>query len=319
MTTPYPSGPGNDPWAAPAHPGDIVPKHAGQPASSEPVPGQQLPGQQLPGQHAPAQPAHQQSVSGGSAPHDPWQGAGPLAPTSPGGPGYGPGSSYPPVAPFPPLLADGMQLASVWKRVGATVLDQLALLIALLPLVAVLVILQFAGLALVASAPAIGDNEAAAGASMGVVVLISILVYILMFVYSLGLTYWYFIHRVRKTGATLGKQMLGLRIRSIAADGQLTWGQVWGRYLTASLLSSFTGGVGAFVDILWCFWDERRQCLHDKAVGTVVIDEGLQIVPATHPDVQRVRATPFPKGWVADGPSPVTPPTYPRHPQLRTY
>jgi uncharacterized RDD family membrane protein YckC len=30
-------------------------------------------------------------------------------------------------------------------------------------------------------------------------------------------------------------------------------------------------GFGAFLDLLWPLWDERRQTLHDKAVGTYVI------------------------------------------------
>jgi hypothetical protein len=27
------------------------------------------------------------------------------------------------------------------------------------------------------------------------------------------------------------------------------------------------------LDVLWCLWDEERQCLHDKVASTVVVNE----------------------------------------------
>jgi uncharacterized RDD family membrane protein YckC len=27
------------------------------------------------------------------------------------------------------------------------------------------------------------------------------------------------------------------------------------------------------LDPLWCVWDNNRQCLHDKAVGTIVVND----------------------------------------------
>jgi uncharacterized RDD family membrane protein YckC len=33
----------------------------------------------------------------------------------------------------------------------------------------------------------------------------------------------------------------------------------------------FVGGWYALLDELWLLWDPRRQCLHDKWAGTVVV------------------------------------------------
>ena len=33
----------------------------------------------------------------------------------------------------------------------------------------------------------------------------------------------------------------------------------------------YVGGVYSLVDALWLLWDPRRQCLHDKLPGTVVV------------------------------------------------
>jgi uncharacterized RDD family membrane protein YckC len=37
-------------------------------------------------------------------------------------------------------------------------------------------------------------------------------------------------------------------------------------------LSGYTGVIG-LVDPLWCLWDNDRQCVHDKAVNTIVVND----------------------------------------------
>jgi uncharacterized RDD family membrane protein YckC len=135
---------------------------------------------------------------------------------------------------------------------------------------------------------------------------------VLLVLVILAFQYWYFIHRVRQVGATFGKQVLGLRIRTYHTDGQLTWAQVWGRFGLLQLASGFTGGLVGILDALWLFWDKHRQTLHDKTVGTIVVDSSVPRVPEDHPAAQYARAFPAPRGWVADGPNPQTPATYPR-------
>jgi uncharacterized RDD family membrane protein YckC len=72
------------------------------------------------------------------------------------------------------------------------------------------------------------------------------------------------------TGRTLGKRWL--RIRPVRLDGSpLGTGVAFGRaalYAVAGLL----GWVG-LIDSLWCVWDGDNQCVHDKIVNTLVIND----------------------------------------------
>jgi uncharacterized RDD family membrane protein YckC len=71
-------------------------------------------------------------------------------------------------------------------------------------------------------------------------------------------------------GRTLGKRWLGLR--PVRVDGsRLTFGRALGR-------SAFRYGMGllswfGLLDPLWCLWDDRRQCVHDKVADTIVIND----------------------------------------------
>lgn len=204
-------------------------------------------------------------------------------------------------------LPDGTPLASVWKRLAAVVLDTIFVSIITVPFVVVVVGVFMGGL--LASVPATADagDEPPAGfyavffALYAVVLLLGALV-----------AFFYYVLRVRQVGATFGKQILGLRIRSVAADGQLTWAQAWGRWGLPYVVNLFTSGLVGVIDVLWCLWDPYRQCLHDKAVGTVVIDTSLS-GPAPHGlALQRARATSPPRGWLANGPVPHPPAGYPR-------
>ena len=71
-------------------------------------------------------------------------------------------------------------------------------------------------------------------------------------------------------GRTLGKRWL--HIRPVRTNGTaLGWGRSFGRsgvYWASGLLS----WVG-LLDPLWCLWDVNRQCLHDKAADTIVIND----------------------------------------------
>lgn len=71
--------------------------------------------------------------------------------------------------------------------------------------------------------------------------------------------------RVGYKGQSLGKQAVGVHV--VRADGRPT-GALEGffRWLL-SLLLQWTI-VGLLVDLLWPLWDERRQTVHDKAIGT---------------------------------------------------
>lgn len=65
--------------------------------------------------------------------------------------------------------------------------------------------------------------------------------------------------------ATLGKKALGLKVLSVngrpISFGQAT-GRFFGRYVSAAIL---------FIGYLMMLWDDKKQTLHDKLAGTIVI------------------------------------------------
>ncbi len=73
-------------------------------------------------------------------------------------------------------------------------------------------------------------------------------------------------------GRTLGKRALGIRIRPVAADVPLGWGQVVARWGVFEACSLVLGGLPLLLDCLWPLWDRPwQQALHDKAARTIVI------------------------------------------------
>ena len=75
-------------------------------------------------------------------------------------------------------------------------------------------------------------------------------------------------------GQTLGKMVWGVRVRDAATGGPLGQAKAALRYLAPALLSIVTFGLIWFPDGLWLFWDRRRQTLHDKIAGSVVVSAG---------------------------------------------
>lgn len=221
--------------------------------------------------------------------------------------GYAPGAPAEPPVPLT-HTPDGMALASPGKRLGAYVVDYLILTVISLIVMTVFLFVIVGGGALsgVFDTTTSSNGEPPPGFFVLVVGGYALLLAVLTVV-----SLWYYILRVRQVGATPGKQLLGLRVRTFHTDGQLTWAQVWGRYGLPGIVHSFFF-VTFFVDVLWLLFDKHRQTLHDKAVGTVVVDTSVPRAPAEHPGVQLARAFPAQRGWVADGPNPQTPATYPR-------
>jgi len=75
-------------------------------------------------------------------------------------------------------------------------------------------------------------------------------------------------------GATLGKMALGIKVqRADGTAGAPGLGVALIRWATMQLpsLIPFLGNIWSLIDPLWCLWDSRRQCLHDKAASTIVV------------------------------------------------
>lgn len=83
----------------------------------------------------------------------------------------------------------------------------------------------------------------------------------------------YTILLIRFKGATLGKMAVGVRVRPLDREGLPTWGQSVLRWVTSDLVSLIpqVGGLYSLLNALWCLWDGKRQCLHDKLPKTVVV------------------------------------------------
>jgi len=82
-------------------------------------------------------------------------------------------------------------------------------------------------------------------------------------------------------GRTLGKAWL--HIRPVRTDGRsLGLGRAFGR-IALYWVSGFLSWIG-LLDPLWCVWDENRQCLHDKMVDTVVINDTTESVIGAPPN-----------------------------------
>jgi uncharacterized RDD family membrane protein YckC len=106
-----------------------------------------------------------------------------------------------------------------------------------------------------------------------------------------GIT-WFFYQAIAigHWGRTLG--MSWLKIRPIRIDGRpLSWGRAFGRS-ALFYLALLLGWIG-LLDFLWCLWDENRQCLHDKAVDSLVVVEG-DLSPQSHLPSPPVTVTPPP-------------------------
>jgi uncharacterized RDD family membrane protein YckC len=73
-------------------------------------------------------------------------------------------------------------------------------------------------------------------------------------------------------GRTLGKRWV--HIRPLRRDGStLSFGRALGR-VSIYWLFGVLSWVG-LIDVLFCTWDDQRQCLHDKVADTIVVNDPL--------------------------------------------
>jgi uncharacterized RDD family membrane protein YckC len=244
---------------------------------------------QPPRQQAPPQPPRQQvpppqppRQAGWGAPPAPGQGpygspyggpyGGPPQGGPQGAPGYGP---YVPVKPAP-TTPDGVPLADPMPRLLARLLDY----------VITTVIATLAGLPfllpienevrrrvddLVVSGATVAEmltvmNEISADADVRrQLFLFQAVALLVSCVYTVTM--------VRLRGATVGKLAAGVRVRAWGHEGRPTWGQAFGRWVTREAVQvvPVIGLPYWVLDSFWLLWDQRRQCLHDKLPGTVVV------------------------------------------------
>ncbi|PPK92001.1 putative RDD family membrane protein YckC [Kineococcus xinjiangensis] len=83
----------------------------------------------------------------------------------------------------------------------------------------------------------------------------------------------YTVPMLRYFGATPGKLLCRLRVRRWDRPGLPTWSESIRRWMLADMLGNlgWFGALYQVLDYLWPLWDKRRQALHDKWPGTVVV------------------------------------------------
>lgn len=86
-------------------------------------------------------------------------------------------------------------------------------------------------------------------------------------------------------GQTVGKRLLGIRV--VGLDGsRIGWWHAFER--AGGYVAGLATGLLGFAQV---FWDPNRQCIHDKIVGTVVVDERAERVPGAWQEAWAATAT----------------------------
>jgi uncharacterized RDD family membrane protein YckC len=205
------------------------------------------------------QPPHQPPVPAG----------GPYYGPPPGGAYYGPTPFYPP----PPALSPGgAPLADFGSRLLAALIDGAILTgVAMIIVLPVFFIVFFTRMTDVINStdPATGQPDPATVFSGFFLPLL--LVELGLIAFTLVIYYFYYVEMLFRSGQTVGKKALKIRIVPLDPSATLTRGMAAKRYLVefgVSVLVPFF----QYLDGLWQLWDKPyQQTLHDKFAQTVVI------------------------------------------------
>ncbi|TDB75236.1 RDD family protein [Micromonospora sp. KC723] len=180
-----------------------------------------------------------------------------------------PGYAYPPRPMLPPALApNGQPLAGFGDRLLAYLVDAVIVggVSAVLAIPAVLLLVAAMVPDLAATAP---DGTPAANPITDLLLPLLALE-VGLFAVIFALSYVYQVELALKTGQTVGKRVLKLKIVPFDPAAPLTR-----RVLAKRWLAHQGGGLipgFSYLDGLWQLWDKPwQQCLHDKFARTVVV------------------------------------------------
>jgi uncharacterized RDD family membrane protein YckC len=85
-------------------------------------------------------------------------------------------------------------------------------------------------------------------------------------VVSLGVTLWNRVFRQGRTGQSVGKSALHLRLVDSRTYQPVGAGKALGREFLAGIFNN-----ACFLNLLWPLWDDQKQTWHDKVLSTYVI------------------------------------------------
>jgi len=157
-------------------------------------------------------------------------------------------------APLAPVYGPAMDYATWGNRAIGYIVDSL------LVGVVVAVIYALAG-GMIAAVAGLAGREAASG--------ICCLTLVLFPLASLAVGLYNRVYLVAQRGSSIGQALV--RVKVVDGNGRLLSQQTALIRLLAQVGMGFVPVLG-LIDLLWPLWDERRQTLHDKAVGCYVIN-----------------------------------------------
>jgi uncharacterized RDD family membrane protein YckC len=172
-----------------------------------------------------------------------------------------------------PLWRPVVRAAVLWSglagwptRALSAIVDQ-ALCAAILAPIAVIAVVVGVARALMSPDPTLGQELGLFGTTAvwtGVVALVT--------------GPYYVIGEGGRCGQTLGKAAMRVRVADAATGGPISMTQALVRWLArlvfwvpVPMLTFGLGLVLPILDVLWPLWDERRQALHDKLAGTLIV------------------------------------------------
>jgi uncharacterized RDD family membrane protein YckC len=187
-------------------------------------------------------------------------------------PGYGPPPGYPAgpgylPPPAPPLSPAGVPLAGFDQRLLAYMID-IALLSAVSFVVAIPAVFVVLGRITEAQQgrPVVDVNDFVSDYFMPL-----LLLEVGLFALLLVLYYVYVVEFMHRTGQTVGKKAMKIRVVPIDPSRRLTRGMAAKRYLIEYVVGTIVPFF-SWVDGLWQLWDKPyQQTLHDKVAQTVVV------------------------------------------------
>jgi uncharacterized RDD family membrane protein YckC len=162
----------------------------------------------------------------------------------------------PPATPYTPGFQPGVTYAQWTDRVVGYLIDSLIVGVVMGILYAVL-----GGILAVATAGLGNDNIA--GGMCCMMLALSLISTLLVGIYNR-------VYLVSKRGSSIGQGIMKLKV--VDANGNLlTFGTAMIRLLAQVGLGIVP--LGSVLDLLWPLWDDKRQTLHDKAVGSFVLKQ----------------------------------------------
>ncbi len=160
----------------------------------------------------------------------------------------------------PPAGAPLGDYANWGKRVGAYLIDGLLVGVAGFPLW-----IGYGMLAASAETSTLADGTVTVNTSGGTAVTLLIL---LGFATSLAFFIWNTCLKGGRTGYSIGKGVLGIKLVSATTGQPIGAGLAFVRYL-AHILDALP----CYLGYLWPLWDAKRQTFADKILGTVVVNQ----------------------------------------------